>query len=213
MIGYECPCPPVKYLVDFGGYRIAICDNVYEPAEDSWLTLETAEELLARLRSKPIIVDVGAGTGVIGLGLASGASYVVAIDVNPCAVLCSLESCRASSLGHLVDVVQCDNITCLRRTWSRPLLIVYNTPYLPTEDSDLLGLSWSGGDREAKRVIRLASEMAAKELHLVVTTSSLSANIPKLMDYTRSLGLNVVGKKVKHYFFEDIIVLILRGGK
>ena len=148
-----------------------------------------------------LVVDLGSGTGVLGLSCARAAGYTVLIDVSPCAVECSKLNAAANGLDAFVDVVQCDNATCLRGL--RGGLLVYNTPYLPVEDTGCLGAAWSGGLREAMRAAVHAAGLDAGCIVLVY--SSLSGDDKGLLDLLEAQGFRV-DKSRLHVFFEDIVV-------
>ena len=147
------------------------------------------------------MVDVGSGTGVLGLSCAHASSYTLLIDVNPCAVLCSKRNAAANRLDAVTDVVQCDNVTCLRSLGGG--LLVYNTPYLPVEDAGCLGAAWSGGLREALRAAQQAPRLGAECIVLVY--SSLSGDDRKLLGLLEAQGFRAAKKRL-HVFFEDIVV-------
>jgi methylase of polypeptide subunit release factors len=195
-----------KVYID-GSRYVLVLKNVYNPAEDTWLTLKCALSVASRASHTHILVDVGSGTGVIGLSLALSSyadriRYVVATDLNPCATINTLVNARLHGLAHLFDVAQCDNISCIRPTRS-PVLIVYNTPYLPVNDEGLEALAWSGGLLETLRTINMASSYAKP--CLVVCFSSLSGPEDKVLEALRASGFSVVCKLVEHVFFEDIV--------
>jgi release factor glutamine methyltransferase len=195
---------PVEYCVNINGVRFCVCRNVYEPAEDTWLALSLIDELAEEGLEFPVIVDVGSGTGVLGVYALErlAASLLVLVDVNPYACKCSMASARESRAGHAADVVCCDNITCLGCGRLSGSLIIYNTPYLPVEDSGELGLAWSGGIREAVRTVYAA--LACRPRCLVLVYSSLSGDDEPLLSYIRMRGYSI-RRRVAHYFFEDII--------
>ena len=80
---------PVK-RIHFGNYVFDVSENVYEPAEDSFLF---AENLDVEKGAK--VLDVGTGCGILGIFAAEKAATVVAVDLNPYAVCCARENCGA----------------------------------------------------------------------------------------------------------------------
>lgn len=63
-------------------------DDVYEPAEDSFLMLDAFEVELDNIKAiKPTIcVEIGSGTGILSVGLASvlkESCYFITTDINP----------------------------------------------------------------------------------------------------------------------------------
>ena len=201
-VSYDCKARCARKVYLDSVRAICVCEHVYEPAEDTWLAIEAVKEIQGKCRPT-LCVDVGAGTGVLGLQCGAYGSYTVLIDVNPCAVYCSLLNSHRMGLDALVDVVQCDNITCIRCPSEG--LVVYNTPYLPVKDKGLEGLAWSGGIHEAERLARQVS--ACRRLKCVTLVySSLSGSDKDVLDSLGSAGI-AVRKKRLHVFFEDILVV------
>ena len=127
-------------------------DDVYEPAEDTWLAWELLEELpyLGGLG-----VDVGTGSCALMNIISEKVDFAIGIDVNPC----SAKACKACSFESLV----CDSSTCLRKEAN---LAVSNLPYLPCEDDP--ATCWAWGER------LLRGLRVAKGGYLVLVWSSLT---------------------------------------
>ncbi len=93
-------------------------DQVYFPAEDSYLLLRAA---LREVRPTDRVLEVGTGSGYVAAGLLGRAAAVVATDINPHAVECA----RARG----VATVRTDLFAGLSGPFD---LILFNPPYLPT---------------------------------------------------------------------------------
>ncbi len=83
---------PVK-RVHFGKYVFNVWENVYEPAEDSFLF---AENLAVEKGAQ--VLDIGTGCGLLGILAAEKADNVVAVDLNPYAVCCARENAALNNL-------------------------------------------------------------------------------------------------------------------
>jgi len=96
------PSPSKK--VFFADYGFHVSGNVYEPAEDSFLFAENLA-----VKEGEIVLDMGAGCGILGIIAAEKAAKVVAVDINPYAVRCAKENAK-------LNRVACrQNIFCARR--------------------------------------------------------------------------------------------------
>ena len=93
-------------------------DQVYPPAEDSFLLLRAA---LREVCETDRVLEVGTGSGYVAAGLLGRAAAVVATDINPHAVAC------ARSRG--VAAIRTDLLSGLSGPFD---LILFNPPYLPT---------------------------------------------------------------------------------
>ncbi len=206
VIPYDCDIGNAKRIYIDRDTSITVFDMVYEPAEDSWLTIDciVAVKQLIELPSK-LFIDVGTGSGIIAFALLRTTKnvykYVVLVDINPCAAVNAKLNSASLKLDYLTDIVQCDSLSCIRRV--EEYLIAYNTPYLPVEDAGLEGLAWSGGLREAIRVSTIVKRFGRG--CIVVTFSSLSGSPSDVAKVLADSGFRLICERRVHVFFEDIV--------
>lgn len=134
--------PSSSKKVFFGDYVFHVTENVYEPAEDSFLF---AENLPVATGDR--VVDMGTGCGILGVIAATKADEVVAVDINPYAVRCAKENAELNHVAEKMSFVQGDLFSSIR-TGERFDLVLFNAPYLPSDDEDedsWLARSWTGG--------------------------------------------------------------------
>ncbi|MEM4079936.1 MAG: 50S ribosomal protein L11 methyltransferase, partial [Metallosphaera sp.] len=89
------------------GYKLCLDDNVYEPAEDSELLASILD-----LEKGESVLDVGSGSGILGIVAHSLGARVISVDINPFASLVTQCSARLNNID--IDVLNCDLTTCLR---------------------------------------------------------------------------------------------------
>jgi len=131
-------------------------DNIYEPAEDSFLLLDTLSSTpeTAFLRHRfpktqpgPLVVEIGTGSGVVLAFVAAHASNIfndsnvmtLGVDLNKKACIATAETVtRAqnespSTAGTFLNSTQGDLGASLRN--GSVDVLIFNPPYVPTEES------------------------------------------------------------------------------
>jgi release factor glutamine methyltransferase len=150
---------PLEYLLGtttFGGHRVQVTPDVLIPRPETEILLEAAIELIDP--SGLPVLDVGTGSGILGLALAKKfpGLEIVAVDISPAAL----------TLGRR-NTEGCGNIRLLESDLleekslpERFQIIVANLPYIPSGQID-------GLMREVRHEPRLALDGGADGLDLV----------------------------------------------
>jgi release factor glutamine methyltransferase len=126
---------PTQYITkrqEFYGREFRVTPDVFIPRPETEHVIETALRLAPDARS---IVDVGAGSGAIGVTLSLELRRPVrATELSPRAAAVAVENARR--LGACVDIVLCDLVSAFA---DRSLdLVASNPPYIPeTEEPGL----------------------------------------------------------------------------
>ena len=134
--------PLTSKKVYFADRVFYVPTNVYEPAEDSFLF---AENLVVGNGDR--VVDMGTGCGILGIVAAARASEIVAVDINPYAVLSAKRNAAVSHVSHKMSFIRGNLFASLRKTGLFDL-ILFNAPYLPSEEGERSSWperAWSGG--------------------------------------------------------------------
>jgi len=126
----------------FQNFEFVINKNVYEPAEDSFLFAENLE-----VKKGERVLDMGTGSGILGILSSIKAKEVIGIDINPYAVHCAKKNAELNNVATCISFIQGDLFGPLNK---KDLfdLILFNAPYLPeTEEKALTWLekAWAGG--------------------------------------------------------------------
>ena len=201
----------VTKRVFFEDYVFDVFEGVYEPAEDSFLL---AQSLMVEKGDS--VLDMGTGCGIQAILAAQKATRVVAVDVNPHAVRCTVHNAELNKVAHKLDVRQ-GRLFGPVKTDERFDLILFNAPYLPSEtweENDMTSRAWAGGE-SGRRVIDLfideVSEYLEGEGRVLLVQSTLS-DVEKTLRRFSEKGLNakvIVEKKVA---FETIVIIEARFG-
>ena len=177
-------------------------DDIYEPAEDSFLLL------CAVPRARGRVLDLCSGSGIVGLRAAPQADEVVLADVNPKAVshiqkeisARGLRNCRAvvSDLYENVGEGKFD-------------FIFANPPYLPCEcrGGECRELHSCGGEHGYEitlRIIRgLRSRLESAGRAFLITSTAYDVDVVRDAISEEGLAFRKAGSE--SFFFEELGLL------
>ena len=110
-------------------------ENVYEPAEDTFILLDALELELSFLKShKPLVVaEIGTGSGVVISALSKYLNYqsfgFFGIDINKFSCDAAVRTAKTNDVN--VEVINMDLLTAFKKNSID--LLVFNPPYVPTD--------------------------------------------------------------------------------
>jgi len=199
------PSPSKK--VYFRDYIFHVYENVYEPAEDSFLFAENLA-----VKKDEVVLDMGTGCGILGIIAADKAAKVVMVDINPYAVQCAKENAKLNGVLDKMLFVQGDLFAPIR-VEEKFDSILFNAPYLPSEpfeDISWLGRAWAGGvagRQVVDRFILEASEYLKENGCIFLMQSTLSDVNETLRRFEKNgLKTSIVAKRSLPFF--EAIVLV-----
>ena len=179
--------------------------QVYEPAEDTFLLADNLE--VGRMSRA---LEIGTGTGLIAILASRKARMVIATDINPHALDCTLKNIIANKAynvelrkGDLFEPVKDEKFD----------LILFNTPYLPTSEDEIvngeLDAAWNGGPNGREVIDRFLAELKD---HLnpggkvQMVQSTLSGN-EETLEKLEELGFKASITAREKGFFEEMVVI------
>lgn len=192
-------------MIEYKGTVIYKHPKVYEPAEDTFLLAENLD-----IKRRDEVLEIGTGTGLITIIAAQNSRKVVATDINEYAIKCALKNTITNRTynvelreGNLFEPVAGEKFD----------LILFNTPYLPTDEDEKLGdelnAAFDGGleGRETiDQFIEQVKDHLKEEGRVQLVQSSLSNN-EKTISKLEELGFEAEITAREKCFFEEIVVI------
>jgi len=192
--------------VFFGGHTFLVFDDVYKPAEDTFLLADNLA-----IEEGDAVLDMGTGCGILGILAAEKARKVVAVDVNPHAVWCTRINAKMNHVAAKMDVRRGDLFEALKEG-ERFDVIIFNPPYLPSKAASRrtwMEKAWSGGPTGREIINRFISEAPAylkKGGRILLVQSSLS-DIGETVRKLEEAGLRVDIIAERKVAFERIVLI------
>ncbi len=180
-------------------------ENVYVPAEDSYLLADNLE-----INDGQSVLEIGTGSGIVAMYASRLTDSITVTDINSDACLLAERNFKDNGI---------ENIEILFGNLFEPVenrkfdVILFNTPYLPTEEDevidDTINYAFDGG-LNGRKVIDVFLDEVGNHLNdggiVQMIQSSLSGNDETLERFDK-LGFIAEIKEKEHFFFEDITLI------
>lgn len=180
-------------------------DDVYPPAEDTYLLLDAA---LAEARTEDLVLEIGSGRGILSVELAPKVRRLIATDINPHAIRAT--NARARAMACTIEFVRADLFRGISGSFD---LVLFNPPYLPTNPEDRTGrwidYALDGGANGRETVERFLKDLRT-HLHpdgRALLLISSQTGIKEVQETACALGLTTVVVASERCFFEQLYVL------
>ncbi|MCL2687465.1 MAG: class I SAM-dependent methyltransferase [Methanobrevibacter sp.] len=193
-----------------GEFEFEIDDMVYEPSDDSFLL---ANNLDIDFGDK--VLEIGTGSGIIAMYASKIADEVIATDINFDAILLSEKNFLANNIKN-IKLLFGDLFEPIKKESSENQkfdVILFNTPYLPTEDCEILednlNYAFDGGLDGRKVIDNFLNEVKNflnEGARVQLVQSSLS-NVEKTLLKLEELGFSVEITASERFFFEEIVLI------
>ena len=180
-------------------------DNVYIPAEDSYLLADNLQ-----IKKGQSVLEIGTGSGIVAMYASKLTDNITVTDIN-------FDACELARKNFEANDIE--NIEILFGNLFEPVenrkfdVILFNTPYLPTEDGEVLedtiNYAFDGG-LNGRKVIDLFLNEVGNHLNdggiVQMIQSSLSGN-EETLEKLDNLGFIAEIAASEHFFFEDITLI------
>ncbi|KAI6196574.1 putative methylase [Aphelenchoides besseyi] len=189
-------------------YRVDSKTDVYPPAEDTFLLLDTLEleaEFIVQTVKPKIVVEIGCGSGIVSTFIAKlpeiqrSLSAIFCTDLNRDALECTKLTADLNSTSTFVNTINCNLIDALRLPNIVDLL-VFNPPYVPTDKaaSSVGELSYAGGPLGRNAVDSLLPQIPSilsKPNGVFYLIALHANNLIEMADAIRGFWQNIVTTK------------------
>jgi len=187
----------------FKNLKLKTHPDVYEPADDSMLLADNLE-----VENGDMVLDMGTGTGILALSVAKKAKNVLAVDINPKAIEIARENSTLNKIENIEFRIS-DLFGNIKKN-EKFDLIIFNPPYLPVDEKDMLGRSWSGGEKGREiieKFLKSASDHLKKNGRIQLVVSSLN-DLDKIRKKLKEKNFEFEILARKKLWFEEIYVLL-----
>lgn len=225
--------PPVIITkVEYKGTKVSVLEDVYEPAEDTFLMADCAVSAFSAYRGSGLfnddgyfVLEVGCGSGFVSAFLQNHFSdlHLLAVDINPAAVLCAqmngVRSFESDMFGIFKKPRRLRSIDTPIEdvTPAKPPLgfdlILFNPPYLPTSDdekvSGMLNYAFDGGVSGRDSIDRFLNETGAylKDGGFFLLLISSLTGLDEVTDEMKKNGFSAEVIGTSKVSFEELMVL------
>jgi release factor glutamine methyltransferase len=197
---------PIK-RVHFDDLLFDISDEVYEPAEDTYLFAENLD-----VKKGEYVLDLGTGCGILGVLAARKADFVLAVDLNPYAIRCAIKNSTLNNANGKMAFIQADLFLAFSDRTGFDL-ILFNAPYLPseeTEEATWIARSWAGGKKGRQVVDRFITQVPLHlkpEGRVLLMQSTLTGVEETLNKFAKQHLLATIKAEKKLPFFETLSLI------
>lgn len=170
-------------------------DGVYGPREDSYLLATVAATCEGRR-----VLEVGTGTGFVAAVASRGFEETVAVDLNPDAVDLAKRNLPDAT------VLQSDLFRNVDGTFD---LVLFNPPYLPTDEGTEGDAALDGGSTGREVLERFVHDLP----HYLDENGSALVLVSSITDTEEverlfaENGFSVEEVASERYFFEELVVI------
>jgi len=177
-----------------------LSEGAYAPSDDTFLMIDVLSKIPLHGQE---VLDLGTGSGILGLFCAKMGAHVTVADIADSA----LENVRnaARRLNLMIEAVRSDIFSSVTATFD---IVLFNPPYLPSDE--IKDLTVDGGNKGRLLVDRFLAELSPhlKEDGFALLLVSSLNDPPMIIASHRELSFSVAASR--SLFFEELQVLLCK---
>ncbi len=190
------------------GFRLTIPSGVFHPKlfDSSRLLAKFVESL--DLKDKTVL-DMGTGSGIIGLCAARKGALVTSADLNPEAVASARANAMSNGMASRMDVLQSDLFDALPN--KRFQYILWNPPFFPNTPGNFAEFAWHAGEKYElfDRLAQLSPRHLTPDGVLALLLST-DVDLNAVLEKFRRKGFTIECKRTLRRLFEVVSVYEFR---
>jgi len=176
--------------------------SIYEPKEDSALL---ADNLI--IEKGDYVLDMGCGSGIQAIVASRKAKKVLAADINPQAIETTRRNAEINNAEN-IDYRISDLFGNINGN-EKFDLILFNPPYVPSDEKDMEAKAWAGGTMGRETIDRFIED-APKHLTEKGRIQLLVSSVNDIQDIIKKLKKKNLETKIvasQRLWFEELFVI------
>jgi release factor glutamine methyltransferase len=176
--------------------------GIYEPKEDSTLLADNLN-----LEKGDYVLDMGCGSGIQAIISSRKAKKVLAVDINPLAIETAKRNAEANNAENIEYRIS-DLFNNIKENEQFDL-ILFNPPYVPSDEADMESKAWAGGIMGRETIDRFIDDAPIHltekgRIQLLVSSLNDPQDIIKKLN-KKNLETKIIASQ--KLWFEELFIL------
>ena len=181
------------------GLELRVPEDVFPPAGDGSFHRLIRDEV----RPSDRVLDMGTGSGIGALLAASQSSDVVAVDINPKAVIAAAANAARNGLANRITVLESDVFSAVNGSFD---LLLFDPPFRWFKARDLLELSTADENYRALRTFMTQSRQYLRPRGRILLHFGTSGDIDYLYQLIDASGFTKEVLATEQFTRDDLDV-------
>jgi release factor glutamine methyltransferase len=194
--------------VELLGFTLRVAPTVFHPK--LFFTSQFLGEyvLSLNLRNKTVL-DMGTGSGIIGLCSARAGADVLAVDINPTAAACAAANVARNGFAQRVRCMQSDLFSAIP-AHERFDTIIWNPPFYRASPQNDAERAWNAGaEFEVLRAFAADAKLHLTTTGGILLVLSTDMNVERVLSFFSSEGFHHAAVSRRRILFETLTIFHL----